>query len=241
MSAAVDRFGPGEYLIWQGRPRWTGLARDVLHVRPIALYLAVVWIAIAASNRSSGLSPMETLAAGAPLALVSALVVGACLAFAWGLARTTRYTLTNQRCIMHFGLALTATLSLPLRQIASVAIAERSDGTGDLPMQLKPGKRLGYIKLWPHVPAVAYVAPGADASLRARCRAGWRVAEPGGRRSQRGPALLASTRRPRRRGTGRCRGAGARLRRSDALVQQMSECTGIRWAKRIEIDHLVCC
>lgn len=151
MSAAVDRFGPGEYLIWQGRPRWGALARDVLHVRPIALYLAVVWIVIAASNRSGGLSPMETLAAGAPLALVSALVVGACLAFAWGLARTTRYTLTNQRCIMHYGLALTATLSLPLRQIASVAMAERADGTGDLPMQLKPGQRIGYIKLWPHV------------------------------------------------------------------------------------------
>jgi hypothetical protein len=161
MSAAMDRFGPGEYLVWQGRPRWTALARDVLYVRPIALYLAGVWIWLAASNRSSGLSPMETLAAGAPLALVSALVVGACLAFAWGLARTTRYTLTNQRCILHFGVALTATLSLPLHLVASVAIAERSDGTGDLPMQLKPGKRIGYIKLWPHARPwhIAHPAP----------------------------------------------------------------------------------
>jgi hypothetical protein len=151
MSAAVDRFGPGEYLVWQGRPRWAALARDVLHVRPVALYLGVVWIWIAATNRNSGLSPMDTLAAGAPLALVSSIVVGACLAFGFGLARTTRYTLTNQRLIMHYGLALTATLSIPLRQVASVAIAERSDGTGDLPLQLKPGKRIGYIKLWPHV------------------------------------------------------------------------------------------
>jgi hypothetical protein len=150
MSAAVDRFGPGEYLVWQGRPRWTALARDVLHIRPIALYLAVVWIWIAATNRNSGLTPMDTLAAGAPLALVSSVVVGACLALAWGLASTTRYTLTNQRCIMHYGLAMTATLSIPLRQVASVAVAERSDGTGDLPLHLKPGKRIGYIKLWPH-------------------------------------------------------------------------------------------
>ncbi len=151
MSAALDRFSPGEYLLWQGRPRWTALARDVVHVRPVALYLAAVWIWLAASNRLSGLSPTETLAAGTPLALVSLLVVGGCLAFAWGLARTTRYTLTNQRCILHYGLALTATLSLPLRQVASVAIAERPDGTGDLPMQLRPGRRVGYVKLWPHV------------------------------------------------------------------------------------------
>ena len=151
MSAAVDRFGPGEYPVWQGRPRWLALARDVLHVRVIGLYLGLVWIWIAAASRSSGLSPVETLVAGVPLALASAAVIGACLTFAWGLARTTRYTLTNQRCILQYGLALTATVSIPLRQVASVAIAERSDGTGDLPLQLKPGKRIGYIKLWPHV------------------------------------------------------------------------------------------
>ena len=151
MSAAIDRFGPGEHLVWQGRPHWYAMARDVLHVRPIALYFAAIWIWHAAGNRADGLTPLDTINAGLPLALVEAIVLGACLAFAWGLARTTQYTITNSRCIMRFGLALTATLSVPHRQIATVAIAERGDGTGDLPMQLKPGKRLGYVKLWPHV------------------------------------------------------------------------------------------
>ena len=68
------------------------------------------------------------------------------------IARTTRYTLTTERCIMRYGVALTANLSLPLRRMASVSVAAREGGAGDILLKLKPGaSRVRYLKLWPHV------------------------------------------------------------------------------------------
>ncbi len=106
----------------------------MLHIRWVALYL-----------------PVQTLVAGVPLFVLGLAVLAACAGFAWACARTARYTITNERCMLSFGIALTATLSMPLRRIAIVSVALRGDGTGDVPMALKPGRAVAFLKLWPHV------------------------------------------------------------------------------------------
>lgn len=141
---------PGEHVLWQGRPTWQAIARDVLHIGWIAFYLAVELIWSAWTDRSQGLSPGATLMAALPLVGLAAVLLGGCAAFAWECARTTRYLLTNQRVVLNYGMALSATLSLPLRRIGMVSVSTRADGNGDIPLALAPGHRLPWLKLWPH-------------------------------------------------------------------------------------------
>ena len=154
----------GERILWEGRPAWRAVALDVVRVGWIAAYLAVLLIWNAAQDRLAGLGPADTLRAGLPLFAAGLAVLAACAGFAYAIARTTRYTLTNERCILRYGVALTATLSLPLRRIAAVSVAVRSGGFGDVPLRLKPGSRLRYLKLWPHARPWRYAA--AEPMLR---------------------------------------------------------------------------
>ena len=140
----------GERVIWQGRPDWPAVARDVLHIRILAGYFAVMLIWEFAADRADGWSPLDTLWRGTGLFVTSLIMLSLCAGLAWAIARTTRYTLTTERCILDYGVALTATLSVPLRRVASVAVDARGDRTGDILLTPKPGPRLRYMKLWPH-------------------------------------------------------------------------------------------
>jgi hypothetical protein len=140
----------GETLLWQGRPDWRAIARDVLHIRILAAYFALMLIWEFATDRADGWSPLDTLWRGVGLLVAGLVTLALCAGFAWAIARTTRYTLTTERCILNYGVALTATLSVPLRRLASVAIDARHDGKGDILLSPKPGPRLRYVNLWPH-------------------------------------------------------------------------------------------
>lgn len=160
---------PGERVLWQGRPSSRALARDVLHVRLVALYFALFLIWDAYQDRSHGLGPVPTLLAGLPLLALGMVMLLACAVLAWACARSTRYTITNQRCILSYGLALTATLSVPLRRVRTVSVTLRGDGTGDIPLALKPGRKLAFLKLWPHTRPWHFQQP--QPMLRGVCNA----------------------------------------------------------------------
>ena len=140
----------GETLLWQGRPDWRAVARDVLHIRLLAGYFALMLLWEFAADRADGWSPLDTLWRGTGLCAAGLVVLLLCAGFAWSLARTTRYTLTTERCVLDYGVALTASLSVPLRRIGAVAVDARRDGKGDILLSPKPGPRLRYLKLWPH-------------------------------------------------------------------------------------------
>ena len=147
----MSRLLPGERVLWEGRPDWRAVARDVVRVGWLAAYFGVVMIWNAASNRLDGLGPVETLRAGVPVFVAAVVMLAGCVGFAYAIARTTRYTLTTERCILRYGVALTATLSLPLRRMAAVSVAAREGGAGDILLKLKPGaSRVRYLKIWPH-------------------------------------------------------------------------------------------
>ena len=141
---------PGERVLWRGRPAWRAVMRDVLHVRVIVGYFAAVLLWGFAADRADGWSPLNTLWRGAPVVAMALVVFGACALFAAAISRTTTYELTTERCVLHYGVALTASLSIPLRRLAVVGLHARGDGTGDVLLTPKPGNRLSYVKLWPH-------------------------------------------------------------------------------------------
>jgi hypothetical protein len=139
-----------ESILWQGKPDWMGIANHVLHAKPLALYCAIVigWVVISgASNGLSALSVLQSLAI--PLVLVGALFA-ILLGLAYGLARSTIYTITNRRVVMRFGMAIPITINLPFSKIETAALKKHGDGSGDIPLALKGNDKLAWLHLWPH-------------------------------------------------------------------------------------------
>ena len=140
----------GERLLWQGKPDARALARQVFHVRGVALYLAAVvaW---------SGVSLMMAGAGAGTVALsmlkyagLAALPVLLAVAYAWLMARTTTYTVTSKRVVLRIGSVLSVTINLPYAKIEGAALSVAADGTGNISLLLNPGERLAYLLLWPH-------------------------------------------------------------------------------------------
>jgi len=141
----------GEWLIWQGRPGARALLRRVFHARPVAIYFALLFAVRIAIGISEGQSWREAAAAASrlaiPLAIALALLGGLAVLYSW----TTRYSVTNRRVLLQFGAVLPMTLNIPFRQIASAAVKEYADGSGDLPLSVISEHRLAFLLLWPHV------------------------------------------------------------------------------------------
>ena len=138
----------GERVLWFGRPEWVSLARHAYRADLVAAYFGAlaIWNAVGES---------EAGAMAVAIAIGKSLVLGAvCLALlgllAWLSARTTLYVVTSRRIVMKVGIALPIFFNIPYSQIASAALRTFSDGTGEIPLALAPGRRIALLHLWPH-------------------------------------------------------------------------------------------
>lgn len=141
----------GETMVWQGEPTWTAIARRVFHVHALAVYFAV----LIALHVTYQLTQGETLAAVLPgvawqLSLgLAALAILSVMALAY--ARTTVYTITNQRLVIRFGVAVPMMINIPWASVAAADLRRCADGSGDIALTLVPEKRMSYLTLWPNV------------------------------------------------------------------------------------------
>lgn len=131
----------GEWIVWQAVPDWPAFRRSALHARWLALYFAVLVIAALASGNAIG---------AAAIAGAGAILQGLITLFAWAVARTTVYTLTNRRVVLRIGVALNTCVNLPLAQIAAADLRQQGGGMGDIALTLTAPHKLGYAMLWPH-------------------------------------------------------------------------------------------
>ena len=145
-----ERPPEGERILWQGRPDWRALTREAFLVRWVLGYFALIaaWRFLTLVDRVPlGLA----VRAGAAFLILGALAAALLALIGWVQARATLYTLTDRRVAMRIGAALTITLNLPFRQIASAEMALRPDGTGTVVLVPLPGTMpFGRIMLWPH-------------------------------------------------------------------------------------------
>lgn len=141
----------GEELRWQGSPNWRSLARHAFHVRKVAIYFAaiLVWRLIEAAG--DGLRGPELFAAATWPVAFGVVAIGGLMLLAWLNARSTRYTITNRRVVMRFGVALPIAMNLPLKRIEAAALSRSGEHVGSIPLQLVPGTRVSYLVSWPHV------------------------------------------------------------------------------------------
>lgn len=141
----------GESLVWQGRPDARGLAVRVFHVRLVALYFGLLFAARIAIGLSESQPVRDAALAAAKLVIPFAIVMLLLCGLAVLYSRTTRYSVTNRRLLLQFGAVLPMTLNIPFRQIASAAVKQYPDGSGDLPIAVISEQRLAFLLLWPHV------------------------------------------------------------------------------------------
>lgn len=141
---------PGETLIWSGKPSWRRVGRDALHLRGVAAYFAFLFVLDAAQAWRKAIPLGQAVHDSVPLAVITGLALAILAAVAWLIGRTTRYTVTDQRVILHYGIAMPATLAIPMSQITATAVSANPDGTADVAVSLKAGNRMPYLKLWPH-------------------------------------------------------------------------------------------
>lgn len=139
----------GEAMLWQGGPLWQSVALRVLHVRKLMIYFAIL-AAICLVRALIVETQQMWWSLFALLFLGSIAIVMLCI-FAFAVAKTTVYTITEKRVVLRIGVAISMTLNLPYKMVESADLRLFGDGSGDIPLLLQGETRVGYITLWPHV------------------------------------------------------------------------------------------
>ena len=103
----------GERILWRGAPTLHGVLLRAFHARLVMLWFAGAATVLAIGAAASG-GPARAFAVAGPTLLIGLGALGLLTFLAWLVQRTTVYTLTDRRVVMHVGIALPITLNLPL-------------------------------------------------------------------------------------------------------------------------------
>ncbi len=122
----------GERLLWQGTPQWRAVALRVMHVRKLAIYFGALLVWYVVSKLAGGMPAVDVTVGTAKLAGVALAPLVLLTAYAWGVQRTTVYTVTSRRIIIKCGIALPMTVNLPFARIDGAAVKAHADGGGDI-------------------------------------------------------------------------------------------------------------
>jgi hypothetical protein len=141
----------GEHIIWQGSPNARAVGRHVMKTRWIAGYFGVMLAWLLITGFYFGRAADDIFVSLAIMAAAGAIVIGLFEWYAWGVHKTTIYTITTRRVVMKFGVALPTAFNLPFSEIEAVDVRERSNGSGDIALRFKPDVRLAWLVFWPHV------------------------------------------------------------------------------------------
>lgn len=142
---------PGETILWQGSPRFGALALHAFHLRKVAIYFAALMAWRGGSDLAEGQPVAVALGSVIGVAPLALLGLGLLALLAWLTARSTIYTITSQRVVFRFGIALELALNVPYTVVESAALRAFRDGSGDIPLSLARDQRIGWFVNWPHV------------------------------------------------------------------------------------------
>jgi hypothetical protein len=140
----------GEVIVWQGAPRFSGLARRALHLRWLTVYFVLLALWRGAALSADGSAAADVVQGAALILLIGAVPMALLALYGWASARSTLYTITSRRIVIRTGVALPMTVNIPFALIASAGVARHGDGTGDIALQILPPHRVSWLALWPH-------------------------------------------------------------------------------------------
>ena len=138
----------GETMLWQGAPSWKNVAFRVLHVRKLMIYFGI--LAMICLVRSIMVETQQMWWSLFALLFLGSVAIALLSTFAYFVAKTTVYTVTEKRVVLRVGVAISMSLNLPFTMVENADLRLFRDGSGDIPLLLAGQTRVGYITLWPH-------------------------------------------------------------------------------------------
>ncbi|MBS0558527.1 MAG: PH domain-containing protein [Proteobacteria bacterium] len=141
----------GETILWQGAPDWRRLVRSALHLGAVGLWFGVFAVARVVSAAMTAEPVASAAKAVLWIAIPGFLAAAILCGFAWLIARTTLYTITNRRVVLRFGMALPKTVNIPFAQVEQADVRRFDAHAGDIRLTLSPTARVSYLMFWPHV------------------------------------------------------------------------------------------
>ncbi len=146
-----ERPPAGERILWQGAPERRATLLRTFHVGWGAAYFTALLAWSVVDAMLDGAGAAEALAGLSFLLPIALLALAVLAVLGHVVARSTVYTITTHRIVMRFGIALPMAVNFPFRLVAGAAVKAWPDGTGNIPLQLRKGARVGYVVMWPHV------------------------------------------------------------------------------------------
>jgi hypothetical protein len=137
----------------------------VLHVRAVVVYFTLLMAWRFAVDLHDGHSVADGMVSAAWILALATIALGLMVAYAWGVKRSTTYTVTSERLILRHGLALPVTVTVPLGLVESVDLKRHADGSGEIAIAVSPKARLAYVMIWPHARPWRFARP--EVALRA--------------------------------------------------------------------------
>ena len=141
----------GEHLLWQGAPSAALLARRVFFTRLLGIYFALLILGHGVFSLRDGVPLSEVTASGFWMLTMAAIALAILMGLSIGYARTTLYTITTERLVLRFGLAIPLVINIPLRHIHAADMRRHEDGSGDIVLRVARHKAVSYVALWPNV------------------------------------------------------------------------------------------
>lgn len=139
----------GETIVWQGSPDWRGVATSVFHTRKIAVYFALIAAWKVAIFLHDGGTVMDLAGDLSFLVALAGLAIGILAIWAWGVGRTTIYTITTKRVVFRHGVAVPVTVNVPFAVLDAAAMTRRG-GFGDIALTVGKDHKVSYLLMWPH-------------------------------------------------------------------------------------------
>ena len=140
----------GESIVWQGAPAWRQLAVRAFHVRKIAVYFVLLAAIHVGLRVADGASLPGAMQGAGWLVMLGAAAVALLGLLAWLYGRTTLYTITNERLVMRFGVAIPMMINIPWDKIDAAGLSRYRSDNGDIVLTLAKGEKIAYWLLWPH-------------------------------------------------------------------------------------------
>ncbi len=161
MSEIVEHVGPdgevsrlpaGERVLWSGSPDQRSLARYFLRERWVLGFAACSFALGAAEAMQHTTETIPRLVGVTTLSLIMVVVaVVSIRLFAWRIARTSKYVITNRRVYFNIGIVLRADANIPYSSVEGVDLLRRSDGSADLMVSLTEAQEIPWLLLFPHM------------------------------------------------------------------------------------------
>ncbi len=148
----VSRLPAGERVLWTGAPDQRSLARYFLRERWVLAFVGVSFAlgATEALQHSDGAVPR--LVGVATLSAIMALIAVVSIRFfAWRLAKSSKYVITDKRVYFNIGIVMRADANIPYSSVEGVDLMRRPDGSADLMVTLTGAQEIPWLLLFPHM------------------------------------------------------------------------------------------